>query len=326
MKILITGATGGLGIALVEYFLAKGFEIIATGRNLKNGEKLKTMGAQFIACELSDLEPFFHAVDNIDFIIHAAALSSPWGRWQDFYETNFLATQNILELAQRHKIKGLVFVSSPSVYARDIDQVGLKETDAPNPSPLNHYAKTKLMAEEIVLAANNKDFSTSIIRPRAIIGPNDTVLLPRFLRLINKGRFPLFNSGDAIIEPTDVRDVANAIGLMVTNQNAAGQIFNISGGKSKKFRDMISELANSMDRKVRFLPIEYKKALGLIGFIEWICSILPNRPEPPITKYSLTVLSFSQTFDLSKAKTILGYEPQYDAFETAIKIAKEVGD
>lgn len=324
MKILVTGATGGLGIALVQYFVSRGYETIATGRNELCGQKLVEMGAKFIPCDLRNPRLIFEVEKGIDFIVHSAAISSPWGHWHDFFEINYLATQKILKLAKENGVKGLVFVSSPSVYARAIDQIGLNETDAPNPRPLNHYAKTKLMAEKIVLDANEENFRASIIRPRAIIGPNDSVLLPRFLRLINKGRFPLFNNGDAIIEPTDVRDVAHAIGLMVTNSNSGGEIFNISGGKSKKFNEMISELSIALHKKVSFVKINYNTAFPVIGFVEWFCSILPKHPEPPITKYSLAVLSFSQTFDLTKARKILGFEPQFDAFETAIEIAKSL--
>ncbi|MFX0590873.1 SDR family NAD(P)-dependent oxidoreductase, partial [Glaesserella parasuis] len=49
---------------------------------------------------------------------------------------------------------------------------------------------------------------TVAIRPRAIVGPNDTVLLPRILRAAGRGRFPLPGGGEALIEPTDVRDAA----------------------------------------------------------------------------------------------------------------------
>lgn len=327
MKILITGATGGLGISLVQYFLEQGHETIATGRNELCGQELSKMGAQFISCDINKPNLIFESVSDIDFVIHAAAISSPWGHWRDFYETNFAATERLLEYSKLNGVKGFIFVSSPSVYARAIDQIGLCETDVPNEKPLNHYAKSKLMAEKIVIKANSENFTTSIIRPRAIIGPNDTVLLPRFLRLINKGRFPLFNSGNAIIEPTDVRDVARAIGLMVENSNkAAGEIFNISGGKSKKFRDMIAQLADALNKNVRYIELKYKTAFSIVSLIESICTFLPNYPEPPITKYSLTVLSFSQTFNLSKARNLLGYEPKYDAFETAIEIAKKIGN
>lgn len=324
MRVLITGATGGLGLALVEKFTAEGFETIALGRNLKAGEKVKAKGAQFIVADLNNFD-FAPCLKNIDFVIHAAALSSPWGRYKDFFDINVGATQRLLNSSKENRVRAFIFISSPSVYAREKNQIGLKESDELPAIFMNDYAKTKAIAEKIVQAANADDFKTIIIRPRAIIGPNDNVLLPRFLRLIEKGKFPLFNNGDALIEPSDVRDIANAIYLCVQKYEAiGGEIFNISGGQAMPLRNMIENIANAMNKDVKFINLNYEMVKPIIGMVENICKILPNYPEPPLTQYSLCALSFSQTFDLAKARDKLNYSPQYNAFETAVEIAKNL--
>lgn len=326
MRVLITGATGGLGIALVEKFIVEGFETIGIGRNLKAGEKIKEMGAQFIAADLNNYD-FAPILKNIDIVIHAAALSSPWGRYRDFYDINVGTTQKLLKAAKENQVRAFIFISSPSVYAREMDQIGLKESDELPKTFMNDYAKTKALAEGIVKAQNSDNFKTIIIRPRAIIGPNDNVLLPRFLRLIEKGKFPLFNNGTALIEPSDVRDIANAIHLCAQKyEEIGGEIFNISGGQSMPLRNMIENIANAMKKDVKFINLNYGMVKPIIGMVENICRILPNYPEPPLTKYSLCALSFSQTFDLAKARNKLNYIPQFNAFETAFEIAKNIRD
>lgn len=326
MRVLITGATGGLGIALVEKFIAEGFETIGIGRNLKAGEKVKELGAKFVAADLNNFD-FAPILKNIDIVIHAAALSSPWGRYKDIYDINVDATQKLLKAAKENQVRAFIFVSSPSVYAREMDQIGLKESDELPKIFMNDYAKTKAMAEEIVKAQNSDNFKTIIIRPRAIIGPNDNVLLPRFLRLIDKGKFPLFNNGDALIEPSDVRDIANVIHLCAQKyEEIGGEIFNISGAQSMPLRNMIENIANAMKKDVKFINLNYEMVKPIIGMVGNICRILPNYPEPPLTKYSLCALSFSQTFDLAKARDKLNYIPQFNAFETAYEIAKNIRD
>ena len=52
-----------------------------------------------------------------------------------------------------------------------------------------------------------------------------------------------------------------------------------------------------------------------------LCRVLPGRPEPVLTPYTLSTLAWSQTFDLSKARGLLGYEPAHDAVETALTVA-----
>lgn len=326
MRVLITGATGGLGIALAEKFIAEGFETIGIGRNLKAGEKIQELGAKFVAADLNNYD-FAPILKNIDIVIHAAALSSPWGQYKDFYDINVGTTQKLLKIAKESNVCAFIFVSSPSVYAREMDQIGLKESDELPKIFMNDYAKTKAMAEEIVNTQNNDRFKTIIIRPRAIIGPNDNVLLPRFLRLIEKGKFPLFNNGNALIEPSDVRDIANVIHLCAQKyETIGGEIFNISGAKSMPLRNMIENIASAMKKDLKFINLNYDMVKPIIGIVENFCRILPNYPEPPLTKYSLCALSFSQTFDLAKARNKLNYIPQYNAFETAYEIAKNVRD
>ena len=84
---------------------------------------------------------------------------------------------------------------------------------------------------------------------------------------------------------------------------------------------MIEALAARLSKPVQFVSLPYPCADGLARTAEWICARLPGRPEPPLTRYSLAVLAFSQTFDLTKARRILGYTPQYDAFATALDVA-----
>ena len=86
-------------------------------------------------------------------------------------------------------------------------------------------------------------------------------------------------------------------------------------------RAMIEALAARLDTHIRFTPLPWPLANGLAHGAEWLCARLPARPEPPITHYGLAVLAFSQTFDLTRARDVLGYSPRHDAFATALDVA-----
>ncbi|MFX5210832.1 NAD-dependent epimerase/dehydratase family protein, partial [Acinetobacter baumannii] len=89
---------------------------------------------------------------------------------------------------------------------------------------------TKFAAERLVIAADAPGFRTVAIRPRAIVGPHDTVLLPRVLRAARQGRFPLPGGGASLIEPTDVRDAAAAFVAADRHRaQAGGRAVNVSG-------------------------------------------------------------------------------------------------
>ena len=320
-RALVTGATGGLGLALTHDLLAAGYAVRATGRSPTAIQRLGDMGAEVAAGDLFELGPDAVCRD-INVIFHAAALSSPWGSDADFQRANVDLTRDLLAAARRAGVGSFVFVSSPSVYARWADQTGLTENTPWPDRPLNAYSRTKGEAERLVLAADAPRFRTVAIRPRAIIGPDDAVLLPRILKLVKRGRFPLFRDGRALVELTDVRDAARALRLADAHREAAGgQAINITGGNPLPIRDLVGKLGHALNVDVRIvsIPLAFGQALAVVS--DALCGILPGRPEPALTPYTLSTLAWSQTFDLSRARRLLGYEPAHDAVETALAVA-----
>ncbi len=320
-RVLVTGATGGLGLTLVEALCNKGYRVRATGRNATFGPRLGALGAEFAAVDLNEPSVTDALCQGMDSVIHAAALSSPWGSDATFRRINVEVTKGLMDSARRAGCRRFVFVSSPSVYAQPRDQFNLTE-DSPLPRRfLNAYAATKAQAERHVLETNGPDMACLCVRPRAIVGPDDQVLLPRFLRVIEKGVFPLLRSGRALIELTDVRDAAEALILAEAKApQLAGQVFNVSGARPATVRDTVAALAGASGHDLHFirLPVTPMRAVAMA--MEAVAGALPGRPEPPLTDYSLCTLAFSQTFDLTRARTRLGFTPRHDALASAVAI------
>jgi nucleoside-diphosphate-sugar epimerase len=229
----------------------------------------------------------------------------------------------LLAAARKSGVGSFVFVSSPSVYAAMKDQPGLTENSPLPDRALNAYAETKRAAEEFVLAADAPEFRTVAIRPRALIGPDDTVLLPRILALVSRGWFPLFRGGLGQVELTDVRDAASAlVSADINREQTGGKAINISGGKPTAVVDLARSLGEALARKLHLHHIPMPVARSLAAMMESVCSILPGRPEPKLTTYGIATLAYTQTFDLTRARTLLGYVPKYDAVDTASTLAK----
>lgn len=318
---LVTGATGGLGLTLTQALLDDGYTVRAAGRSPVAIKRLRDMGAEAIAGDLFELGPDA-LCRGINVVFHAAALSSPWGPDAAFQRANVDLTRDLLAAARQSGVGSFVFVSSPSVYARWADQTGLTE-DTPWPDrPLTAYSRTKGEAERLVLAADSPEFRTVAIRPRAIIGPDDAVLLPRILRLVKRGRFPVFREGRALVEMTDVRDASRAIRLADVHREAAGgQAINITGGQALPVRDLVHRLGQALEVEVCTVSIPLALGQALSVGADALCRVLPGRPEPVLTPYTLSTLAWSQTFDLTRARRLLGYEPAHDAVETALAVA-----
>lgn len=321
-RALVTGATGGLGLALVEALVAEGYRVRATGRNGAVASRLREMGAAFVAADLSAAADVSALLGDIDVCFHAAALSSPWGAPEAFRAINVDATRRLLDAAKRAGCDAIVFVSTPSLYAEPRDRVGLTEASPLARRFANDYAATKYEAEQLVLHANAPGFATVAVRPRALVGPDDQVLLPRLLRVARGGRFPLFRDGRALIELTDVRDAAAAlIGADRNRAVAAGRAFNVSGGRPATVRDTLKEIFAALGLSPRYLALPYAPVAKFVGALEAACRTLPGRPEPPATVYSLSSLAFSQTFDLSGAREGLGWTPRFSPSEAIARTA-----
>lgn len=321
---LVTGATGGLGLTLVPTLLAAGYRVRATGRSAAALDRLAAMGAEPRAADLTDPHALPALCAGVNVVFHAAALSSPWGPFETFERINVTATRHLLSAAATAGCDGFVFVSSPSIYAAPRDRIDLTESSAPWEPAMNAYAATKLAAERLVLRANGTRMKTVAIRPRAVMGPDDSVLLPRLLRIVQRGRFPLINGGRALVELTDVRDACRALLLADQHRAAAGgQAINISGGKPVSIRALVEALGEVAGRPIRFRPLSVRVAMRAAGVLETVYGLLPGRPEPPVTRYGVAMLAFSQTFDLARAHSLLGYTPAHDPVASAREAAAQ---
>jgi nucleoside-diphosphate-sugar epimerase len=255
-------------------------------------------------------------------VFHAAALSSPWGDRRLFEAINVTATERLLAAAAQAGADSFVHVSSPSIYARLRDQTDLTEADPPAARPINDYARTKGLSERRVREAARPGFATVALRPRAIVSPHETVLLPRLAALAGRGRIPLLRGGQALVEFTDARDVAHALILADRRREAvSGRVINISSGRPVSILEVSRRLALAMERPVRFRAVPVAAALALAAGSEVLARLNPSGPEPPLTRYGVATLAYSQTFDLGLARRALGYAPRRDALQTLLDAA-----
>jgi nucleoside-diphosphate-sugar epimerase len=314
MRLLVTGGTGFLGRHIVWRLNALGHDVVFTGRNDDRASEVLTHAAPgggsltFIPMAHGterSVHTLHAAADQVEAVVHCAALSSPWGRQEDFERANVDLTREVIDVCATRRIVRLVHISTPSLYFDFRDRVGIKE-DEPLPPPVNEYARTKGIAEQMVMRSRIE--SVIALRPRAIFGPWDNTLLPRLLRVAIQARLPLMHGGSALVDLTYVDNVVDAV-LLASSVDLTRGTFNISNGEPMSVITLFKALASAFGFEPRFRRVPYSLLAAIATLLERSAVFVPGW-EPPITRYSAGLLAFSQTLDLTHAHDALGYTPR----------------
>ena len=312
-KVLVTGATGFLGKYVVEELVEHGYKVRAFGRNSNIGRSLENTSVSFFQGDLTNADDVTEACKEMNLVVHAGALSTVWGPWEDFYRANVLGTKYVLEACRQAGIQRLVYVSSPSIYAAPKDQLGIKESDAPEENNLNNYIRSKLASEK--LFKDYPDVPSIILRPRGLFGIGDTSILPRVINLSQKIGIPLIGDGRQLMDMTCVENVALAIRLALEVPEAKGEVYNITNGEPRAFRDLLEESLTGLGYPIKYRKIPASLLAGIASSLEFLYKFLNLKGEPPLTRYTYYLLRYSQTLDISKAMRELGYRPKISISE-----------
>ena len=320
-KVLVTGATGFLGKYVVEELIEHGYQVRAFGRNSNVGRSLENSSISFFQGDLTKADDVLEACKGMDLVVHAGALSTVWGPWEDFYRANVLGTKYVLEACRQAGIQRLVYVSSPSIYAAPKDQLAIKESDAPEENNLNNYIRSKLASEK--LFKDYSDVPSIILRPRGLFGIGDTSILPRVINLSQKIGIPLIGDGRQLMDMTCVENVALAIRLAIEAPEAKGEVYNITNGEPRAFRDLLEESLTGLGYPIKYRKIPAFLLSVIATSLEFLYKTLNLKGEPALTRYTYYLLRYSQTLDISKAEKELGYHPKISISEGIEQYVKD---
>ncbi len=309
MKILVSGATGFVGGYLLRYLTEKfpDAEVVGTGRSKEKAEKLKKEGYALIIGDISDPEFVKNELNTFTHIIHSAARSSIWGKYEDFYRDNVLATRNLLEGID--KLERFIYISTANIYFNLNDRLNVKEDDFLPKKRVSHYPLTKHMAETEVLNYSKKQVHTISLRPRGILGPGDTTSMPRIMRAYLEDKIKVIGNGKNIVDFTSVKNLAHAVVLSI---NAApetnGQAYNITDGTTHAFWPLMNKSIAKLGLTRKIGKLNYPIVYAYACMSELRANLNGGR-EPALTRYAAAVMKVSFTLNITKATEQLGYKP-----------------
>ncbi len=312
MNALVTGGGGFLGQALVRLLLAKGSVVRSFSRN--EHPQLKALGVEHCRGELSDLQAVKKAVAGCDIVFHVAAKAGVWGAYEDFFQTNVVGTENIIEACREQGVQRLVYTSSPSVVFDGTDMEGVDES-VPYPQHYHaFYPQTKARAEQLVLQANDHELATVALRPHLIWGPEDNHLVPRILERGAKGALRKIGHRPCLVDTVYVDNAAEAHLLAAEKLEpgsiVAGKVYFISNDEPLPLWEMVNRILAAGNLPPVSKTISPGLAYAVGALLEKIYQSFNLSGEPRMTRFVARELSTAHWFDLGNARRDFAYQPR----------------
>jgi nucleoside-diphosphate-sugar epimerase len=248
MKVLVTGASGMVGRNLIDYLKGKGLGVIPT--DLSGWE---------VSGDLLDRDFVFTKLASLDFdaIIHLAAITEIRKTIEDprlCFEVNCIGTLNVLELANRKKVKRMICASSANVFGAPKSNPVTE--DAPF-DPRVPYDYSKVICENLAMSFHKtKGLPVSVTRSWLLFGEHDqpSRATSRFIRSCLRGEpLTLFNRGRDTTSPSHVVNYAKLALTLLENDRAVGQAFNFGGERPISIRELAEKVKNLTGSKSEFV-------------------------------------------------------------------------
>jgi nucleoside-diphosphate-sugar epimerase len=293
-KVLVTGATGLVGVHLLVDLIDRGFEhLVGLYRSDSALNKAKQVAAyydvkdqfelvEWIKFDLSTSDWDEKIFETVDVLIHTAAMVSFDPEENDkMREVNVAATAKLLAAAKRSGIGKFGFISSIAALGRQPGENIYTEENEWRDSDLNsYYSVTKHDAEVLVIEANNSRMSTYLINPGVILGPCDwDKSSGTIFRSARNGLSFYTVGGNGFV---DARDVSNNL-LQIMVYGDPGERY-LAVGHNVKFKKIFTDVQLAFGKNApRFRAAKWLTNLG--WKIEQWRAKRGNRP-PVLTKHS----------------------------------------
>jgi nucleoside-diphosphate-sugar epimerase len=251
MRILLTGATGYVGSAVLDALVRAGHTVTALVRDPANVERLTLRGVHAIAGDLAVPASYSHAAEGCEAIVHTAFEPSKRGA-----EVDRVAIDTLLGAAIRQAAKGqaATFVYTSGVWVLG-NTVGQATEDAPvRPTPL---AAWRPEHEKVVLdAGRGRTLRTAVIRPGIVYGGGRGIIAD-LLKTAANGLVRVVGDGRNHWACVYDRDLADLYARVVADPEAAG-IFHANDEADERVADIVEAVARhaKMQPDIRNVPIE----------------------------------------------------------------------
>lgn len=307
-NILVTGANGFLGSAVVRRLCQEGHQVYSLVRKTSDLSELDGVPTQFKYGDVTDLHSLLEAFPGMDAIFHLAGLIAyKKSQRAQMEKVNVQGTANVVEACRATQVRRLVHLSSVvAVGAGWNPQQILNEQSAYNLTELNlGYFETKRKAEQIVISACQKfHMDAVILNPSTIYGPGDARKGSRKTQLkVAQGKFKFYTQGGVSI--VALEDAVDGI-VSAWKKGRKGERYILSG-ENILIKDLFEIIAQEAGQPAPhiLMPSPVLHALGILG--DWMTNLGISSSFSRENAWTATLYHW---FDSSKAQQELDFKPR----------------
>ncbi|MGH8707188.1 MAG: SDR family oxidoreductase [Burkholderiales bacterium] len=298
----VTGATGFVGLNLVEELLAQGWRVIALHRKDSDLKYLRRLPAARAVGDVTDAASVRRAMpQEVDAVFHVAGDTSLWSKHDAVQDrVNVDGTRNVVGAALEKRARRFVHTSSISAYGLQRGRIDEGAAQLGRDSPVN-YQRSKFLAEEAVRAGLARGLDAVILNPAGILGRYDTRNYARLVMLVAAGRLPGAPPGS--LSFCHVREVARAH-VSAALRGRTGDNY-LLGGTDASLLELVREIGAALGTPVprRATPAWVLRALGALGALQ---GRLTGR-QPALTPEAARMATREVSCDSAKAMRKLGF-------------------
>ena len=318
-RVLVTGATGFIGSAIVRALLERGYAVRALARASSPRDNLEGVDVELAIADLRDADAVARAMRGARHVIHAAADYRLWApRPEEILGVNVTGTLNLIRAALSAGVERIVYTSSVATLALRPGGAPADETvPLSEPAAIGAYKRSKVLAErEVQAMITMHGAPVVIVHPSTPIGPRDIRPTPtgRVVVEAARGRIPAFV--DTGLNLVHVDDVAQGH-VAALERGRIGERY-ILGGHNVALSDMLREIARQTGRRPPRMRLPRRLLYPAAMITEGVARF--TRREPLLTLDGLRMARHRMYFTSAKAQRELRYEarPYEEALADAI--------
>ena len=310
MAVLVTGATGFVGSAVLLRLVGEGYPVRVLVRPGSDRRNLDGLPCEIAVGNLLDTVSLRKAVAGCDILFHVAADYRLWVRDpEELYRTNIEGSRALLRAAAEAGVGRIVYTSSVATLGAEPDgEPADEETPATLSDMIGHYKRSKFLAEqEVHRLVAEEGVPAVIVNPSAPVGPRDIKPTPTGRMIVEAaaGRMPAFV--DTGLNIVHVDDVAEGH-LLAFRHGEVGQRY-ILGGENLSLREILAEVAEITGRPPPRIRLPHSLILP-VAYIAEAHARLTGGREPIATVDGVRMAKKQMYYSSDKARQALGYAPR----------------